>query len=155
MSKYDSIIIGSGINSLVVAALLGKQNKKVLVLESREQIGGLSSTIELKKGFKCNAIHDSLKWIDPRLMKTLKLQDHGLKIIKPDIVRIALGMEGKHIFFNRDPSKTADSISNISEKDSLKWIEFVDYLKKLSKLLEKLYTIPPPKIPDLKMADVL
>ena len=82
MSKYDSIIIGSGINSLVVAALLGKQNKKVLVLESREQIGGLSSTIELKQGFKCNAIHDSLKWIDPRVMKTLKLQDHGLKIIK-------------------------------------------------------------------------
>ena len=155
MSKYDSIIIGSGINSLVVAALLGKQNKKVLVLESREQIGGLSSTIELKKGFKCNAIHDSLKWIDPRLMKTLKLQDHGLKIIKPDIVRIALGLEGKHIFFNRDPSKTADSISNISEIDSLKWIEFVHYLKKLSELLEKLYTIPPPKIPDLKMADVL
>ena len=60
MSKYDSIIIGSGINSLVVAALLGKQNKKVLVLEAREQIGGLSSAIELKQGFKCNAIHDSL-----------------------------------------------------------------------------------------------
>ena len=58
MSKYDSIIIGSGINSLVVATLLGKQNKKVLVLEAREQIGGLSSTIELKQGFKCNAIHD-------------------------------------------------------------------------------------------------
>ena len=116
MPKYDSIIIGSGINSLVVAALLGKQNKKVLVLESREQIGGLSSTIELKKGFKCNAIHDSLKWIDPRLMKTLKLQDHDLKVIKPDIVRIALGLEGKHIFFNRDPSKTADSISNISKR---------------------------------------
>ena len=71
MSKYDSIIIGSGINSLVVAALLGKQNKKVLVLESREQIGGLSSTIELKKDFKCNAIHDSLKWIDPRLIRHL------------------------------------------------------------------------------------
>ena len=154
MSKYDSIIIGSGINSLVVAALLGKQNKKVLVLEAREQIGGLSSTIELKQGFKCNAIHDSLKWIDPRVMKTLKLQDHGLKIIKPDIVRIALGMEGKHIFFNRNPLKTVDSISNISKKDSLKWIDFVDYLKKLSNLLEKLYTIPPPQIPDLKMADI-
>ena len=155
MSKYDSIIIGSGINSLVVAALLGKQNKKVLVLEARKQIGGLASTIELKQGFKCNAIHDSLKWIDPRVMKTLKLQGHGLKIIKPDIVRIALGMEGKHIFFNRNPLKTVDSISNISKKDSLKWIDFVDYLKKLSKLLEKLYTIPPPKIPDLKMEDVL
>ena len=76
MSKYDSIIIGSGINSLVVAALLGKQNKKVLVLESREQIGGLSSTIELKQGFKCNAIHDSLKWIDPRAVSYTHLRAH-------------------------------------------------------------------------------
>ena len=155
MSKFDSIIIGSGINSLVVATILGKQNKKVLVLEAREQIGGLSSTIELNEGYKCNAIYDSLKWIDPRVMKDLKLENHGLKIIKPDITRIALGMEGKHIFFNRDPLKTADSIANISKKDSLKWIDFVGYIKKLSNLLEKLYTITPPKIPELKMADVL
>ena len=154
MSQYDSIIIGSGINSLVVAAILGKQNKKVLVLEAREQIGGLSSTIELKEGYKCNAIHDSLKWIDPRVMKTLKLQDRGLKIIKPDIMRIALSKEGKHIFFNRNPLKTVDSIADISKKDSLKWIDFVNYIKKLSNLLEKLYTITPPKIPELKMTDV-
>jgi len=153
MSTYDSIIIGSGINSLVVAAMLGKQNKKVLVLEAREQIGGLSSTIKLKEGYKCNAIHDSVKWIDPRIMKTLKLQVHGLKIIKPDIMRIALGRKGKHIFFNRSPLKTVESIENISKKDSLKWIDFVNYINKLSNLLEKLYTITPPKIPELKIAD--
>ena len=154
MSKYDSIIIGSGINSLVVAAMLGKKRKKVLVLEARQQIGGLCSTIELKNGYKFNAIHDSIKWLDPRVMKTLRLEKHGLKIIKPDIVRIALDKEGKHIIFNRDPLKTAASIANLSNKDSVKWVEFVDYINRLSKLLEKLYTITPPKIPNLEMSDI-
>ena len=154
MSKYDSIIIGSGINSLVVAAMLGKKRKKVLVLEARQQIGGLCSTIELKNGYKFNAIHDSIKWLDPRVMKTLRLEKHGLKIIKPDIVRIALDKEGKHIIFNRDPLKTAASIANLSNKDSVKWVEFVDYINRLSKLLEKLYTITPPKIPKLEMSDI-
>jgi len=154
MSKYDSIVIGSGINSLVVAAMLGKKRKKVLVLEARQQIGGLCSTIELKNGYKCNAIHDSIKWLDPRVMKTLRLEECGLKIIKPDIVRIALGKKGEHIIFNRDPLKTVESIANLSNKDSVKWVEFVGYIKRLSNLLEKLYTIIPPKIPDLEMSDV-
>ena len=155
MSKYDSIVIGSGINSLVAAAMLGKKRKKVLLLEARQQIGGLSSTIELNNGFKCNAIHDSVKWLDPRVMKTLRLEEHGLKIIKPDIVRIALGQKGKHIIFNRDPLKTVSSIANLSSNDSVKWIEFVGYINRLSKLLEKLYSITPPKIPKIEMSDIL
>ena len=114
MSKYDSIIIGSGINSLVVAAMLGKKGKRVLVLESRSQIGGLSSSMEFSSGYKCNMIYDSIKWIDPRVLKGLKLEYHGLKIIKPDIVRIALGNNGNHILFSRDQVKTAESISNFS-----------------------------------------
>ena len=46
MKYYDSIIIGSGVNSLVAATMLGKKGKKVLVLESRNEIGGLSSKLK-------------------------------------------------------------------------------------------------------------
>ena len=115
MAQYDSIIIGSGINSLVIAAILGKKGKKVLALEARSQIGGLSSSMEFSSGYKCNMIHDNIKWIDLRVLKELNLENHGLKIIKPDVVRIALGDNGKHIRFNRDPIKTAESIANFSK----------------------------------------
>ena len=47
MTNYDIIVIGSGVNSLVAAAMMAKAGKKVLVLESREEIGGLASTHEL------------------------------------------------------------------------------------------------------------
>ena len=110
MEYYDSIIIGSGVNSLVAATMLGKKGKKVLVLESRNEIGGLSSKLKFNNGYVCNMIYDNIKWIDPRVLKELNLENNGLKIIKPDLVRIALGEEGKHIFFNRDPLRTANSI---------------------------------------------
>ena len=155
MSKYDSIIIGSGINSLVVAAMLGKKGKRVLVLESRSQIGGLSSSMEFSSGYKCNMIYDSIKWIDPRVLKGLKLEYHGLKIIKPDIVRIALGNNGNHILFSRDQVKTAESISNFSSNDSAVWGNFTNYINKLVLFLEKLYTITPPKFPKLGVSDAL
>ena len=46
MSRYDVVVIGGGLNSLVTASILGKSGKKVLVLEARDQLGGLASTSE-------------------------------------------------------------------------------------------------------------
>lgn len=43
----DYIIIGSGINALVAAAMLGKKGKKVLVLERNDRIGGCLRTEEI------------------------------------------------------------------------------------------------------------
>jgi|TARA_B100000959_G_scaffold180027_1_gene188283 phytoene dehydrogenase-like protein len=155
MTNYDSIVIGSGVNSLVAATMLGKKGKKVLLLEARNEIGGLSSCLEFGDGYKCNMIYDSIKWIDPRVLKELKLKNNGLKFIKPDVVRIALGEDGKHIFFNRDPLKTEESISNLSKEDSTKWGDFVVYINKITQFLEKLYTINPPELPNLDFSDIL
>ena len=153
MAQYDSIIIGSGINSLVIAAILGKKGKKVLALEARSQIGGLSSSMEFSSGYKCNMIHDNIKWIDLRVLKELNLENHGLKIIKPDVVRIALGDNGKHIRFNRDPIKTAESIANFSKNDAIDWENFVSYINNLTLFLEELYKLTPPKFPKLGISD--
>ena len=55
MSEPDYIIVGSGINALVAAAMLGKKGKKVLILERNDRIGGCLRTEEITvPGF----IHD-------------------------------------------------------------------------------------------------
>ena len=64
IDKYDVIIIGGGHNGLTAAAYLSKAGKKVLVLESRNEIGGLSSRLKFNNGYQCNMIHDNIKWID-------------------------------------------------------------------------------------------
>jgi phytoene dehydrogenase-like protein len=50
----DYVIIGSGINALVAAALLGKRGRRVVVLERNDRIGGAIRTEELHPGY----IHD-------------------------------------------------------------------------------------------------
>lgn len=123
MNRFDVIVVGGGINSLITASLLGKAGKKVVVLEARDQVGGLASTTEFAPGFKCNAINDIVKWIDPRITKQLDLESHGLSLIQPDTVRIALRENGKNITFHRDSIKTSESISAHSEKDGKVWSE--------------------------------
>ena len=44
MSEYDYVIVGSGINALVAAAMLGKKRRRVLVLERNAAIGGCLRT---------------------------------------------------------------------------------------------------------------
>ena len=81
MIQYDAIVVGGGINSLAVAALLAQENKSILLLESRDALGGLSSTHEFTSGFKCNMVYDYIRWIDPRLIKLLNLQNYDLELL--------------------------------------------------------------------------
>ncbi|MFN3145230.1 MAG: NAD(P)-binding protein [Paracoccaceae bacterium] len=47
----DIVIVGSGINALVAAALLGKKGRRVLVLERNDRPGGCMRTEEIAPGF--------------------------------------------------------------------------------------------------------
>ena len=153
MNRFDVIVVGGGINSLVTASMLGKAGKKVLVFEARDQVGGLASTSEFAPGFKCNDIYDVVKWIDPRVMKQLNLESHGLELHSPDLVRIALDTQGQHISFHRDPNETAGSIANHSEKDAKVWKAFTEYIDNLTYFIEKLYELTPPKLPNIGLKE--
>ena len=47
MADFDHIIVGSGINALVAAALLSGKGKRVLVLEREDRFGGCMHTAEI------------------------------------------------------------------------------------------------------------
>ncbi|KGF69732.1 FAD-dependent oxidoreductase [Hoeflea sp. BAL378] len=47
MADYDHIIVGSGINALVAAAMLSGKGKRVLVLERADRFGGCMRTDEI------------------------------------------------------------------------------------------------------------
>jgi len=156
MAKYDIIIVGSGINSLVAASVLGKAGKKVLILEARDKIGGLASTNEFAPGFKCNVIHDTVKWIDPRVSRDLQIESQGLEFIDLDVKRIALGSNSnEHILFHKDPLTTSDSIAKHSNKDAERWINFTKHIDRLSNFLEQLYQLTPPELPNIGLMDAL
>ena len=47
MAAPDYVIVGSGINALVAAALLGRKGRKVVVVERNDRIGGCIRTEEI------------------------------------------------------------------------------------------------------------
>ena len=155
MEQFDVIIVGGGLNSLVTASILGKAGKRVLVLEARNQVGGMASTIEFAPGFKCNAVHDTVKWIDPRLLKKLDLDTNGLELVQPDLVRIVFGNNNDHIAFYQNAKQTTDSILNHSKRDAANWENFTTYIHKLTQFFEKLYQLTPPKLPNVGLKETL
>src|SRR5260370_4306659 len=80
MMQYDAIIVGSGPNGLSAAIVLAQAGPSVLVVESRDTIGGGTRSKELTlPGF----IHDVFSAIHPLgygspFFRTLPLEEYGL-----------------------------------------------------------------------------
>lgn len=53
-SEFDCVILGGGHNGLTSACYLAKNNKKVLILEALDQVGGAAVSIQAFKGKKAN-----------------------------------------------------------------------------------------------------
>ena len=80
---YDAVVVGSGPNGLAAAITLAQAGRSVLVLESRDTIGGGARSAELTlPGFLhdvCSAVHP-LAAGSP-FFSTLPLSEHGLEWI--------------------------------------------------------------------------
>jgi len=154
-NRYDYIVIGGGINSLIAGALLGKRKKSVLLFESNDSTGGMASSKEFSPGFRCNLVYDYIKWLDKRMLKELKINKNDLDFFENEVYRVSLDSNKKHLFFNRNNNKTVKSISLNSKSDSEKWIDFTKYISKISSFLKPLYKITPPNIQKIGLSDAL
>ena len=140
------IIIGAGHNGLVAAAYLAKQGKKVLVLERRLIVGGSVVTESFGDGFTMDSLHTG-GTLRPDIIKDLKLASYGLQV---DSVRkpfISLQADSHHLIIDSDPVKAAESIKHFSEHDAMRWPEFVRFMDKSAKILEKAYSTIMPRLP--------
>ncbi len=106
MSNPDYVIVGSGINALVAAAMLGKKGRKVLVLERNDRIGGCIRTEEATApGF----VHDVMATtfvlflLSPAYQAIGKdLERRGLAFCHTDKPTAVLRPDGSHLVFTRD-----------------------------------------------------
>ncbi len=140
-NHYDTIIIGAGHNGLVAAAYLARQGKKVLVLERRAIVGGSVVTESFGEGFSADAV-----WaggtLRPDIIKDLKLTlPSASTSLSTKPAFISLQPDGNHLTLD------AESIKRISEKDAARWGEFVRFMNKSAKILEKAYSTIMPRLP--------
>ena len=109
MSTYDYIIVGSGINALVAAGLLGKKGKKVLMLERNDRIGGCLRTEEITEpGFKHDVMATTMVLFltSPAYGALGKdLEARGLEFAHADLPTGVLMPDGRHAILSKDRQK--------------------------------------------------
>jgi phytoene dehydrogenase-like protein len=142
-NRYDTIIIGAGHNGLVAAAYLAKQGKKILVLERREIVGGSVVTESFGDGFTVDSVQTG-GMLRPDIIKDLKL---SLPMVKEKSLFVSFLSDSESLIIDPDPLKAAEAIKRFSEKDATRWPDFVSFLNKSAKILEKAYATIMPRLP--------
>ena len=116
----DVIIVGSGINALSAAALLGKKGKKVLVLEREDRIGGCMRSGEIAPGFTHDvwAATFVLFLVGP-VYAALKddLERHGLAFSHTDQPTAVLRPDGSAAVLTMDRKANRAMLDALSEGD--------------------------------------
>ncbi|MDR3097128.1 MAG: NAD(P)/FAD-dependent oxidoreductase [Paraburkholderia sp.] len=110
MEQTDVVIVGSGINSLVCAAVLARRGKRVVVMERNAQPGGCIRSEELFPGY----IHDVLSSWYPLFVGSpgyAELKDelhaHGLEFVQSEYSTGIVTPAGEAMAFRTDIADTA------------------------------------------------
>jgi phytoene dehydrogenase-like protein len=117
----DFVIVGSGINSLVCAALLARKGYRVRVLERNDRAGGCIRTEECTlPGF----VHDVLSCWHPLFVTSpgyaeLKpeLERHGLRYCNTDAPTAVLLPDGRHFILRTSREKNIQAMNALCAGD--------------------------------------
>ena len=106
MSKYDAIVIGAGHNGLVCAAYLARAGLRTVVLERREQVGGMIGNSQLLPGVQVPTLAHTAGRLSAAVVRELGLAAHGLRFIRPVVAVFAPQPDGRALTLWSDPART-------------------------------------------------
>jgi phytoene dehydrogenase-like protein len=117
-NDFDAIIVGGGHNGLVCANYLAMEGLKVCVLERRDVVGGAAVTEEFHPGFRNSVASYTVSLLNPKVIKDLRLHDHGLKIVERKVNNFWPHDDGNFLAFPVGADNLKKEIARFSEKDS-------------------------------------
>ena len=143
---WDAIVIGGGHNGLAAAALLGRAGLTTLLLEARDRIGGAAATTELVPGARVPTLAHTVGRLRPSLVRALRLRDHGLSLVTPEIAAFAPHLDGEALALWRDPAQSAAGFRHRSAADAQAFIAFDERVRQFGRVLAHLGRMTPPDL---------
>jgi phytoene dehydrogenase-like protein len=150
----DVVIIGGGHNGLVTAFYLAKAGFKPLVLERRSQVGGAAVTEEFSPGFRCSTLAHSAGPLLPEIVRDMQLEQHGLKLVTPEVGVTALSPDGRALRLYNDVRLAVQEIAKFSQKDAAQYPVLQESLGKIGRVIGEALKLTPPNIDDPNRADL-
>ncbi len=122
---YDVIFVGSGINSLVGAALLARGGKRVLVLERNDWLGGAIRTAEITRpGF----LHEVFASWHPLFVGSAayaelkdELAELGVEYLNTDLPTASLYPDGSSAFLTSSHEANVAAFDALAPGDGQAW----------------------------------
>ncbi len=141
---YDVLIIGAGHNGLVCAAYLGMAGLKVKLVERRPVVGGAAVTEEFYPGFRNSVAAYTVSLLNPKVIRDLRLHDHGLKIVERRALNFLPTPDGGHLLTGE--GRTKSEIAKFSARDAERYDAFNDELNAITDVLRDLVLEQPPNL---------
>ncbi|MGL4884092.1 MAG: phytoene desaturase family protein, partial [Waterburya sp.] len=98
-------------------------------------------------GFKFNlcAIDHEFIFLGP-IIQELELQKYGLQYLTCDPHTFCPQSDGKYFLAHQSLEKTQAAIARYSERDAIKYVEFIGYWSKLMSAIAPFFNVPPQSI---------
>ncbi len=153
--SFDVIIIGAGHNGLVTAAYLARAGRRVLVLESRELVGGCAVTEEIWPGYKVSTASYLSSLMQEKVVRELELEKFGYRVDAKDPAFFSPFPDGRHLFMWQDRAKTLTEIAKFSKRDAEAYPKYEAHLERLAMVAESLLLAAPPDFPPRGAGDFI
>ena len=144
---YHAIIVGGGHNGLVTAAYLAGAGRRVLVLESRELVGGCAVTEEIWPGYRVSTASYLASLMQEKVVRELQLERFGYRVDAKDPAFFSPFPDGRYMFMWQNRAKTLAEIAKFSQRDAEAYPKYEAYLEKLAIVVESLTAYDTSRVP--------
>ena len=144
MADLDAIVIGAGHNGLTCAAYLAMAGLEVHVQERRPVVGGACVTEEFYPGFRNSTAAYTISLLQPKIIRELRLHDHGLRVIERRAQNFLPLPDGRYLLMGEGRSER--EIAKFSAKDAQRYPAYRDEIDKVAGVLRSTMLNPPPNV---------
>jgi len=152
-TNYDVIVIGGGVHGLATAALAASKKKRVLLLESANDVGGMHRAT-IVGSHKSDGLFPVLDQIDPAMIRELQLEKHGLMLAHSPLTQMIYPSQGDALEISTDLETTAGKLRSKFPKDADGLLKINSFIGRIRDLFLGLVNGPQTNIIDMSASNL-
>jgi phytoene dehydrogenase-like protein len=145
-AAFDAVVVGGGHNGLVCACYLAAGGLSVAVFERRGVVGGAAVTEEFHPGFRNSTASYTVSLLHPKVIRDLKLAEHGLVIVERPLANFLPLPEGDYLRVGGGIAATQAELGRHSPRDAAALPAYYAMLDRVAAVLRALLLETPPNV---------